>query len=251
MTSASWEDHLKNPTDRRRKSSSEQTNNNRASKLLQWVDKINGIEGAHVVVDANDPKAQLEKPESASQPSAEVVNNIQATDEDTCFKAAQLITETLLMLFAASLLVIAVIVIFSRKTPAFMDSFEQVPKFLFILCCFTAICSFLSWIYSRCRRKLINGENQVNQAIRSSTSDGKSKDIDNNSADASKMVVRDSTTCVFEEPRSQSQAVVTSLTTISPDEPSTAQSNVTRSRNSISIHQYNTEIISEEEEECN
>jgi len=75
-------------------------------------------------------------------------NNGQLNDDkdDVCFKAAQLVTELLLMFFAASLLCIVAIVILSKKIPTFMESYEIVPKALFFLCIFVAACSFIRWI---------------------------------------------------------------------------------------------------------
>lgn len=77
-------------------------------------------------------------------------------DPDLCFKAAQLITELLLILFAASLLIVAAIVIVSKRTPAIMESYEIVPKFLFFLCVFVASFSALRWIISKIRHLLVN-----------------------------------------------------------------------------------------------
>lgn len=85
---------------------------------------------------------------SGCQPSAQVgVNN------DLCFKAAQLTTEFVLMLFAASLLFVAALVILSKRTPALMESFEIVPKILFILCVIVATCSFSNWIITRVKSR--------------------------------------------------------------------------------------------------
>lgn len=70
-------------------------------------------------------------------------------DKELCFKLSQLITELLLMLFAASLLCIAIVVILSRKTPAIMESYEIVPETLFFLCIFVATASFLRWLIEK------------------------------------------------------------------------------------------------------
>jgi hypothetical protein len=75
-----------------------------------------------------------------------------ANDEDEeeegelCFKGAQLVTELLLMLFAASLLLVAAIVALSNQVPDFMKSYEIVPTILFFLCVIVASYSFLRWL---------------------------------------------------------------------------------------------------------
>lgn len=76
------------------------------------------------------------------------------SEAELCFKGAQLATEFLLMMFAASLLLIAAIVVFSRKIPAFMESYEIVPKLLFFLCLFVAIYSFIRWLALKIKHKI-------------------------------------------------------------------------------------------------
>lgn len=65
---------------------------------------------------------------------------------DLCFRSAQLVTELCLMLFAASLLLVAVIVLMSRRVPHFMAHYELVPKLLFFMCLFAAFYSFARWL---------------------------------------------------------------------------------------------------------
>ena len=74
-------------------------------------------------------------------------------EDDVCFRFAQLATEVVLMVFAASLLVIATIVLLSKKIPAFMESYEVVPKFLFFLCLFVAAYSLARWIVVKIESK--------------------------------------------------------------------------------------------------
>lgn len=78
-------------------------------------------------------------------------------ERDLCLRASQLVTELLLMMFAASLLVIATIVVFSRRVPQFMESYEIVPKFLFFLCVFAAVYSFTCWLAGRIGAKSAKG----------------------------------------------------------------------------------------------
>lgn len=69
--------------------------------------------------------------------------------EDPCLKTSQLVTEIVLIVFAASLLLLAATIIISKEIPKVMDSYDIVPKTLFILCVIVATCSFMNWVYSK------------------------------------------------------------------------------------------------------
>lgn len=69
--------------------------------------------------------------------------------EGACLKFLQIVTEIILIVFAASLLLIAATVILSKEIPIMMESYDIVPKTLFVLCVIVATCSLVSWIYSK------------------------------------------------------------------------------------------------------
>ena len=137
---------------------------------------------------------------SASPTSSKVLVEANAKDidealdsADLCLTTAKLITELLLMLFAATLLLIVVIVLLSRNIPAFMESYDIVPKILFFLCVFVASYSFLRWliekVYRKCdRNKSRLATEQLGQSLlvvstlggttACSTNDNKSANID-------------------------------------------------------------------------
>lgn len=122
-----------------------------------------GSRGSSIVGQAND-KAVVGDPEAANE--REEDSPVEITDDELCFKVAQLVTELLLMLFAASLLCIATIVIVTRKTPAIMESYDIIPKILFILCIIVATGSFLRWIFTKFQ-SLCDGHKKVTKTTTS------------------------------------------------------------------------------------
>lgn len=85
--------------------------------------------------------------------------------EDTCLKFSQLVTEIILIVFAASLLLIAATVILSKEIPSIMESYDIVPKTLFILCIIVATCSLMSWIYSKVQNQFQSKTHQASEVI--------------------------------------------------------------------------------------
>lgn len=69
--------------------------------------------------------------------------------EDPCLKISQVVTEVILIVFAASLLLLAATIILSKEIPTLMHSYDIVPKTLFFLCIIVAACSLMSWIYTK------------------------------------------------------------------------------------------------------
>lgn len=114
--------------------SSTQQQHHSPGRILDWVNRLERI------------NANLDDHGDHCFANDQLVKNNQADESDLCFKTAQLATEFFLMLFAASLLIIVAIVIFSKKIPEFMESYEIVPKFLFFLCVFVALYSFSRWL---------------------------------------------------------------------------------------------------------
>ena len=117
-----------------------------------WVNKLEKI-NANLDDEATSVAARASVAAPAGTGSN--LNDAKADDDldegELCFKAAQLLTEFCLMLFAARLLTIAVIVIFSKKIPLFMESYEIVPKFLCFLCLFVASYSLCRWLVIKMR----------------------------------------------------------------------------------------------------
>lgn len=100
--------------------------------LLASIASSSSTTAANTIV----PVGTLAEPEVARNPPAEL-----------CFRAAQLLTELLLMLFAGSLLLIAAIVLASPRVPPFMAThYELLPKILFFLCLFVAAYSLVRWL---------------------------------------------------------------------------------------------------------
>ena len=89
----------------------------------------------------------------ASSQETKQLSGSSQTNGELCFKTAQLLTELLLMLFAAGLLVIVAIVVVSRRIPSFMESYEVVPEFLFFACVIIASYSLLRWLAVKIRRR--------------------------------------------------------------------------------------------------
>lgn len=166
-----------------------------SNRILGWVNRLERINANpdnpssscqqhhdHSTTNCNIPSATRISIKSLAPavvaavgvPIDGVNNSKEGDQDDVCFKTAQLATEFLLMLFAATLLIIAAIVILSKKIPAFMESYEIVPKVLFFLCLFVAVYSFARWIivkirsnfhlmncYHRCKRPSSAGRQTV------------------------------------------------------------------------------------------
>lgn len=129
----------------------------RLTQLVQTIERINsntpsdvqelGVSHDSAQTNIKGQTRDLEAGEN--EETKENKDAIIIEDKELCFKLSQLVTELLLMLFAASLLCIATVVILSRKTPAFMESYEIVPETLFFLCIFVATASFLRWLMKK------------------------------------------------------------------------------------------------------
>lgn len=128
-------------------------------KISTWVNKlerINSNPGEHVS-STTHPKSMYLHTQTDDNGSVDgKLGSVkdELDDATLCFKTIQLGTEFCLMLFASSLLIIAVIVILSKKVPAFMETYEIFPKFLFILCVIVAIWSFSSWLWAKAVKSL-------------------------------------------------------------------------------------------------
>lgn len=107
--------------------------------------------------EKNDPLRDILRQKEA--------NEISLVESSRCFRLAQLITELLLVAFAASLLVVAVIVITSKRAPAMMQSYEIVPKSLFLLIIVMAIFSLCGWIWNRINRPALTRSGIVEQSL--------------------------------------------------------------------------------------
>lgn len=118
------------------------TQSSRISNWINKLEKINSNPGEHPHVHYHHDQVEDEGNHNHDKLSCE-----SGDDLTLCFKTIQLGTEFCLMLFAASLLTIAGIVIVSKKVPAFMETYENFPKFLFILCVIVAIWSFSRWVW--------------------------------------------------------------------------------------------------------
>lgn len=130
-------------------------------KISTWVNKlerINSNPGEHPNSTTYSRSLHLE-PQSDGNIDQSVDEKLDSDGNDLddatlCFKTIQLGTEFCLMLFAASLLIIAAIVIVAKKVPAFMEAYEKFPKFLFILCVIVAVWSFSRWLWRKAVKRL-------------------------------------------------------------------------------------------------
>lgn len=122
----------------------------RILSLVHQFERLNAsVSGRAGSLDAEIKSISIDVAEGAKHVNKNYTDNDNLDnidDEELCFKAAQLITELLLMLFAFCLLIIALVVIFSKKVPPIMESYEVIPKFLFFLCLIVASCSFTRWL---------------------------------------------------------------------------------------------------------
>ena len=130
---------------------------NSPNKILDWVtrlEKINATqESKSFRRPTNDSNVKTTSDKYCVEDGTPQLDAVD--EEELCFKSAQLATEFLLMVFAASLLMIATIVILSKKVPSFMEGYELLPEILFFLCIFVGAFSFLCWLIRKlsCRRK--------------------------------------------------------------------------------------------------
>lgn len=109
------------------------------------------------------PRLLITKDDSKTQVIEEIKTTIDDTSvEDTCLKTSQLVTEIILIVFAASLLLLAATIIMSKEIPALMDSYDIVPKTLFILCIIVATCSLINWVYAKVQSQL---HPKLNQSV--------------------------------------------------------------------------------------
>lgn len=121
-----------------------------SGKFVQWVNQIEEKFNANL-----EENASRTCHESATRNQEHLQINEDDLDRgELWFKLLQLATEILLMIFAASLLIIVAVVVCSTKTPAFMDSYEIVPEILFILCILLAAYSLARWFYLRIKSRL-------------------------------------------------------------------------------------------------
>lgn len=115
--------------------------------ILQWVQQFEKF-NANLECDQNKngSRGQNNQDEGDKLPITTATRDIR---DELCFESAQLITELLLILFAACLLIIAGLVIFSKKIPVFMESYDLIPKFLFFLCIIAGAYSLARWLFSK------------------------------------------------------------------------------------------------------
>lgn len=100
----------------------------------------------HLLITKDDTKTQMIEETKTTKDDTSV--------EDTCLRTSQLVTEIILIVFAASLLLLAATIIMSKEIPALMNSYDIVPKTLFILCIIVATCSLMNWIYAKVQSQL-------------------------------------------------------------------------------------------------
>lgn len=144
----------------------------RLTQLVHTIEKINSNLDDHrnssssVTHETGVGSAQTNDKkllgDSLADESNDKSNETIIEDKELCFKVSQLVTELLLMLFAASLLSIAAVVILSRKTPAIMESYDVVPKALFFICVIVASVSFFRWLVTKFKSIFMhNNQNMV------------------------------------------------------------------------------------------
>lgn len=118
-----------------------------AGRLSIWVHKLEKIN-----TNPSDSENRYNGRDGQTKQTA--ITGPIADGEKLCFKVSSLITELLLILFAVCLLLIALVVIISKKVPSFMESYEIVPMVLFILCIALAAFSFVRWLASKITRQI-------------------------------------------------------------------------------------------------
>lgn len=151
------------------------TNHNtvgRLTQLVHTIEKINSnlddhsdsssgrAHGTGVGIARTNGKELIESSSDDENNTKSNETETISVDKELCFKVSQLVTELLLMLFAASLLCIAAVVILSRKTPTIMESYDIVPKILFFLCVIVASISFLRWLMTKFKSIFKHNSNQ-------------------------------------------------------------------------------------------
>lgn len=113
-------------------------------RLSIWVHKLEKIN-----TNLDDSRRGLQDGASRQATYQNSATNVADEGEELCFKISSLITELVLILFAACLLLIASLVILSKKVPSFMESYEIVPMVLFVLCIALAAFSFVRWMTAK------------------------------------------------------------------------------------------------------
>lgn len=144
-------------------------------KISHWLDKLNANIGNDAMQVNGSSSTRYFSPDKAglhdrSDRMTDLFKKIESeeirkVESSQCFRFAQLTTELLLIIFAVSLLVVAGIVIVSRRTPALMQSYEVVPEFLFFLIIITAILSLCNWMWERARRPALVRSGLVEQTL--------------------------------------------------------------------------------------
>lgn len=114
-------------------------------QILHWVHQFEKINSS---IDESIPVTSI----GGQDNQISTTTGCEVSNDELCFRATQMLTELLLMLFAACLLIIAMVVIFSKKIPAIMESYDIIPKFLFFLCIIVAVCSLIRWLMSKIAR---------------------------------------------------------------------------------------------------
>lgn len=120
--------------------SNENKRKSNGGRLSIWVQKLEKIN-----TNLDDNQGQSSDNRRATE---------DGDDDELCFKISSLITELVLIIFAVCLLLIALVVIVSKRVPAFMDHYEIVPMVLFILCIGLAVFSFVRWLAVKIMRPL-------------------------------------------------------------------------------------------------
>lgn len=132
--------------------------------ILRWVKDINerldhdessGSNGGELLTSWSE-KPQLSLVKSAELDDKEDESKLHKNDKFSCLLISQLVTEILIIIFAVSLLLLAVTIIFNDRIPAILGPSELIPKILFVLCAIVAVCSFAKWIMRKIRKHIAN-----------------------------------------------------------------------------------------------
>ena len=90
-----------------------------------------------------------------SSPSSSSSGKTKQAELGKCLRLSQLVTKIALIVFAVYLLLVAVLVVFSREVPHFMQRFELLPEVLFVLCVATATFALIKWLVRKTLRCLL------------------------------------------------------------------------------------------------
>lgn len=137
-------------------------------QILHWVQRLERVNAS---LDSDEPEVAVDSGKGACQPTG-LTSSRNVDPDELCFKTAQLITELLLILFAACLLLVAAIVVFSKKIPSIMESYEVIPKGLFFMCIIVAVYSFFRWFAFKLHAKFqhpTENENKLNPKVSDTT----------------------------------------------------------------------------------